>query len=61
MCQIIQIVIQNICLITEVTQYWIYIYTKYGYKVKDFKNIFNVLNIKYSYIVQFFILENNTF
>jgi hypothetical protein len=44
-----------------VTQYWIYIYTKYGYKVKDFKNIFNVLNIKYSYIVQFFILENNTF
>ena len=37
------------------------IYIKYGYKVKDFKNLFNELNIKYSYIVPFFILENNSF
>jgi putative sugar O-methyltransferase len=34
------------------------IYTKYGYKVKDFTNIFNKLDIKYSYAVPFFILEN---
>lgn len=37
------------------------IYIKYGYKVKDFKNLYNELNIKYSYIVPFFILENNLF
>jgi putative sugar O-methyltransferase len=37
------------------------IYCKYGYKVKEFKNVFNDLNIKYSYSVPFFILENNTF
>ena len=37
------------------------IYTKYGYKIKDFKNMYNILKIKYSYIVPFFILENNNF
>jgi hypothetical protein len=37
------------------------IYIKYGYKVKNFKNIFNELNIIYSYVVPFFILENSIF
>lgn len=37
------------------------VYIKYGYKVKDFKNLFTELNIKYSYIVPFFILENSMF
>ena len=37
------------------------VYKKYGYKVKVFKNLYNDLGIKYSYIVPFFILENSDF
>jgi hypothetical protein len=36
------------------------IYNKYGYILKDYKNFFNELDIKYSYICPFFILENKS-
>lgn len=35
------------------------LFNKYGYHVKFFKNMFSELNIKYSYCVPFFILEND--
>ena len=37
------------------------IYKKYGYTVKIFKNMYNELNITYSYVVPFFIFENEQF
>ena len=37
------------------------LFNKYNYIVKHFKNVFSDLNIKYSYSVPFFILENDKY
>ena len=37
------------------------LFNKYNYTVKHFKNMFTELNIKYSYAVPFFILENDKY
>ena len=37
------------------------LFNKYNYNVKHFKNMFSELNIKYSYSVPFFILENDKY
>ena len=37
------------------------LFNKYNYKVKYFKNMYKELNIKYSYAVPFFILENDKY
>lgn len=37
------------------------LFNKYNYTVKHFKNMFTELNIKYSYVVPFFILENDKY
>jgi len=37
------------------------IYNKYRYKIIKFKNFYNELNIKYSYVVPFYILKNEDF
>jgi hypothetical protein len=37
------------------------IYTKYGYKVTQFRNMFQELTIQYTFVVPFFLLENTTF
>lgn len=37
------------------------IFTKYNYKVKHFRNLYTELNIEYSYVAPFFILENENF
>lgn len=39
----------------------LHLFNKYNYKVIHFKNMFKELNIKYSYMVPFFILENNKY
>ena len=37
------------------------LFNKYNYKVRHYKNMYKELNIKYSYVVPFFILENDKY